>query len=162
MRKVLSFKSLKRVCFTYIRKLYNDFDAVQEAQILEQNSKNFPPNDSFQKQHSIGRFHWNARYLPLILCNLFYLIDTFIIYLKADFRHANLGYSDQLISRKLFPTSLWREADVVFTVIMIWSTGIFVCALVQDLTQWNGGKMYSLVVRVDGTLERMIQNGMGK
>src|SRR5699024_10468524 len=119
-------------------------DAVQETQILEQNSANSHSNHSFQKLC----IRWNARYLLPILVNLFFLADTFLIYWKADFRYENLGNSDELIDRKIFPTNVWHGADVVLPVGFLWSTGILFCALFQDLTQWNDIKMYS-VVRAD-------------
>ena len=151
--------SFKRVSFAYTRTLYNDFDAIQAVPTLEPDAAS-QQNYSFLNQRSIGHIRYNVRYLLPFLINFLTLADTFAIYCKADFQHENLGDSDDLINRKLFPTNVWREADVVFNVILLWSTGILACVLLQNLAQWNDGKMYS-VVRSDGTLERMVQLGKG-
>ena len=146
MKKFFSFQWIKRIVFSYMRALYNDFDAVKEAKISYRNSANSHQlSDSFQKQYNIGGIHCNVRYLLPFLVNLFFYIDTLIIYWKASFRYENIRNSDKLIGRKIFPTKVWHEADLVLPVGLLWSSGILFCALFHDLAQWNGGKMNSVV-----------------
>src|SRR5699024_10170343 len=90
-----------------------------------------------------------------LLANLYFFVDTLVILYRANFRIENV-----LIMRKLFSINLWHEADVMFPVVVVWSTGILFCAMLHNLQQWQSDKMVAMV-GADGTAVRMVQNGKG-
>ena len=138
----------------YYHTIFSDLDAVQ----VISNGKHFSKK---YKVWTIGSFRLNVRYLLPFLANVYFFAHAFVVFANVSFRYENLGESDALFTRKIIPTNLWHESDVMLHISMLWSTGVLACLMCHNLEEWHKCKMFVTANSADGTMPRVVQNGKG-
>ncbi len=123
---------LKQALLNHFQQLLLDFDPVKDGRKLGVTKEELLYS-KLQKQNSLSEqdnrtSKMNFTYILPALSMLAISLESEYIYLKASYRRQP-KLLNNLIARRIFPSSLWKQSDVMMQIAHFLTTTIFLCLL---------------------------------